>query len=122
MSWAPARHAPGRVPAALRTAPTYRTRVPERICTFIERKYSYIFRDTDSLGRREPRESTACGATSGVSPCFGCLGEIVEEDAVPDARRVPGFRHLEGRELAVVADNRVRRLVSRIPVEVRQAL
>src|SRR4051812_27378310 len=52
----------------------------------------------------------------------GRPGKVVEEDSVTDPRRVTRPGHLEGHELAVVADDRVRRLVAGEPVEVRQTL
>src|SRR4051794_35383380 len=56
-------------------------------------------------------------STAGRGP-----GEVVEEDAVADARRIAGPRHLEGHEPAVVADHRVRRLEAGVLVEPGQPL
>src|SRR3954452_17257470 len=70
--------------------------------------------------RRARRRGTATSRASPSPGTPGVPGEVVEEDAVPDARRVARPGHLERHESAVVADHRVGRLVTRVLVEVRQ--
>src|SRR2546425_8392454 len=54
--------------------------------------------------------------------CLLCLFNVVNEDAMADAGRVARLRHLERDEFAVVAHDRVGRLVTGIVAEVSKPL
>jgi hypothetical protein len=69
-------------------------------------------------GATLPPVCTTCTSATAAR----CLLEVVGKDAVANARRVARSRHLEGHEPAIVADHRIGHIVTRILVEVSQAL